>query len=711
MHTNISPALRRSRWLAGAAAGAIAAVMATSAYADGVEVVTVTASKRETSLQQTPLAITALSGDALNAAQVNTSSDLQLQVPSFVMSTNVIQGEAYIRGIGTDISSIAADPSVAFMIDGIYLPRLSTSLQDIYDVQRVEVVKGPLGTLYGRNATGGVVNIVTNQPDSTPSLDADVLYGNYDDFRVRIAANGAINDAMDARVSLIRHSRDGYVKNVFLGGTVDPQDTWAGRGSLLVHISDDVSLQLSADFSDDKGAPASAVRVLSTDAPALFFGGTVTNDPYKVNENLRNTVNNNQYGYSGKLSWNAGFADFTSLTSFRHSSFKLILDLDGTESNWFTHEPDTQGSDTFSQEFQLASKTGGALDWILGAYYFNEDANSNYNLFLPLFAVNLNPVSTNTTNAYAVYGEATYHLTDQLSFTAGLRYSDEHKKTAVTMQTFGTPFASFAGKKSWSAVTPKFGVQYNVDDDVMLYASATKGFKSGGFNSTAIQTPQSFNPEFVWSYEGGVKTTLWDGRAIFNVSAFYYDYSDLQVNKYDAVNIVTIENAAQATIKGLEIETQIKPTDALTLGANVSLLDPEYGEFITIDPDHPLLGYQNLKGNQLVRAPKFTANVSAAYTFDLESLGSLTARTNYYYRSRAYFTPYNDNAVSQEGFGLWNASLQFDSSDGRWFTSVYMNNITDQVYYQEKARSASIVGTIGWPGTPRTFGATVGVHL
>lgn len=711
MQTVTKPAFRRIKWSLAGIAGTLALLAMTSAYADGVETVTVTASKRETNLQKTPLAIDVLNGAQLDAAQVNTSSDLQLQVPSFVMSTNVIQGEAYIRGIGTDISSIAADPSVAFMIDGVYLPRLSTSLQDLYDVARIEVVKGPQGTLYGRNATGGVINIITKLPSDTFGLDADVLYGNYNDQRYRVAVTGPIGDMVSGRISLIHHTRDGYVKNVFLGGTVDPLDTWAGRGSLRIRPSENVDIVLSGDYSSDRGAPASAVRVLSADAPALFFGGTVTNDPYKVNENLRNKVNNDQYGFSGRLTWYRGGSTFKSITAYRHSKYKLILDLDGTQANWFIHDPDLQSSSTFSQEFQLASNTQGPLDWLVGAYYFNENASSNYNLFLPLFTVNVNPVATNQTNAYAVYGEATYHLTKELSATVGLRYSDEHKKTTVLSNSYGVTYGSFAGSKSWGALTPKFGIQYNATDDIMLYASATRGFKSGGFNSTAIQTPQSFSPEFVWSYEIGAKTTLWDGKAILDADAFYYDYSNLQVNKYDAVNIVTLENAARATIKGFEVEAEVRPIDALTLTANVSVLDATYDKFDTVNPDNPGPGPISLKGNTLVRAPKFTANVSAEYEIPVGVWGTLTARTNYYYRSRMYFTPFDDPSVAQNGFGLWNASLQFDNDDGRWSVSAYVNNITDQLYYQEKARSATIVGTIGWPGTPRTFGAVVAFHM
>lgn len=705
------PTFRRLKYSAASVVGILAITLANSAYANGIETVTVTASKRKTNLQTTPLAIDVVTGSELNAAQINTTSALQFQVPSFVMSTNVIQGEVYIRGIGTDISSIAADPSVAVMVDGIYQPRLSSSLQDLYDVARVEVLKGPQGTLYGRNATGGVINIITKPPSDTFGLDADVLYGSYNDQRYRVSVTGPLNKYISGRLSVIHHTRDGYVKNLYLGGTVDPLNTWAGRGSLRIQPSSAVDITLRADYSADKGAPASAINVLSKDAPALFFGGTVTNNPYAIYENLRNKVNNEQYGFSGTLSWKVGTSIFKSITAYQHSKFNLILDLDGTQVNWFIHDPDLQSSNTFSQEFRLASDQAGPINWLLGAYYFHEYATSSYNLFLPLFSVNVNPIADLHTNAYALYGEATYHLTSKLGATFGIRYSDEHKQTRVLEESYGAVTGSFAGSKGWNALTPKLSIKYTPSSNMMLYASATRGFKSGGFNSTAIQTPQSFNPEFVWSYETGVKSTFWDDRALFDADAFYYDYSNLQVNKYDSVNIVSIENAARATIKGFEVKSEIMPVSALTLSANLSVLDATYDKFQTVNPDNPGLGPVSLKGNMLVRAPKFSANVGAQYEIPLEAMGSLTLRANYFYRSRIYFTPFNDPKVSQGGFGLWNMSVEFDNSDGRWSISAFVKNLTNQLYYQEESRSASIVGTIGWPGTPRTFGIDLAVHM
>jgi iron complex outermembrane receptor protein len=711
MRRVVKPASRRTKLLASCAVLAAALLGAQSAWADGIETVTVTASKRATDIQTTPMSITAISGDQLDAEQINSTSDLAMHVPSFVMSTDFIQGEAYIRGIGTDIASISADPSVAFMIDGIYLPRVSNTLQDLFDVDRVEVLNGPQGTLYGRNATGGVINIISKQPSDTFSLDADALYGTYNEQRYRFDVTGPLGDDVSGRLSVISDSRDGYVKNLYLGGTVDPMRSWAGRGSIRIQPNSNLEITLTADYSQDRGAPSSGIHVLSDDAPALLFGGTVTNDPYKAYEDLRNQENTQQYGFSGKVVWNLGDMTLTSLTGYRDSHYHVVLDLDGTQADFFIHDPDTQSSRSFSQEFQLTSNPGGPLSWILGAYYFNEDAHSLYDLFIPIASQNLEPIGSNRTNAYAAYGEATYDVTDKFKLTAGLRFSDENKQATLVEESSGFLIGSFAGGKTWTAFTPKFGAQYFVDPNVMLYATATRGFKSGGFNSTALQSPQGFSPEYVWSYEAGLKSTLLDDRLILNVDGFYYDYSNLQVNKYDSAAVVTLENAAKATIKGLEAEVDYQPINGLTLSSNFSLLDPEYDNYLSVNPDDPSAGAISLKGNQMVRAPKFSMNFAAQYVANMGDSGSLTTRVEYSYRSKIYFTAFDDPGVAQNGYGLLNASVRYDSENGRWSLSAFVDNITNQLYYQEKARSAMFVGTIGWPGVPRTAGVSASIHL
>lgn len=703
---------RRLLLLAGAALlTAHSAAAATAEKDDGtVEGIVVTAQRYESVLEKTPIAIAVLGSDALEAANIDSSMDLTLAVPGFVMSSNIVQGQAYLRGIGTDISSISADPSVAFILDGVYLPRLSTAQQDLFDVQRVEVVKGPQGTLYGRNATGGVVAITSKTPSSAFEGSADALIGNYDQRRFRATLSGPLGDDVAARVSVLRRSRDGFVYDPVGRRSIDNVSDWAGRAMLSVKLGDDGKLLLSADTTRSRGAPSSAVRIISATAPALGFGGTVNPDRYKTNQNFPNQVHNDQSGVSAKLDWMFGDLEFNSITAYRESDFKLVLDLDGTQANWFTHNPDLQKSKTFSQEVQLSGRTE-KLQWLAGAYFFSEDSSASYNLFLPLVGVNQRPEATNETRAYAAFAQGSYSLTDRLKATAGLRYSYEKKDATVAVFVNNVRRGAFVGDDNWDAFTPKFGLEFQATETTLVYGSITRGFKSGGFNSTAIQSPQDFRPEYVWAYEAGLKSVLADGRARIGLTAFYYDYTDLQVNKYDAVNIVTLENAANAKIKGFEAEIAARPTDAWNVSASITLLDAEYADFTSVDPDNGAAGPLSLKGNQLVRTPKTAATISTDYTFDLPGDLELTARASYSYRSRIYFTPFNTAEVSQKGFGVGNASLDLKPREGPWRASVFVKNLGKSFYYQEIARSRTIVGTIGWPGDPRTYGVELGVSF
>lgn len=696
-------------------AGAAVLLTATGASAaepepGSVEGIVVTAQRYESVLEKTPIAIAVLGDEALEAQNIDSSMDLTLAVPSFVMSSNIVQGLAYIRGIGTDISSVSADPSVAFILDGVYLPRLSTAQQDLFDVERVEVVKGPQGTLYGRNATGGVVAITSKSPSGAFEGSADALAGNYNQLRFRAMVSGPLSDTVAGRVSVLRRSRDGFVYDPINRRTIDNVSDWAGRGVLSVKLGDDAKLVLSADATQARGAPSSGVRIISATAPALGFGGTVNADRYKTNQNFANVSNNDQAGVSAKLDWALGAVDLTSITAFRKSDFKLVLDLDGTQANWFTHNPDLQDSKTFSQELQLSGRSD-TLQWLAGAYLFTEDASASYNLFLPLAGVNQRPEATNETHAYAAFAQGSYSLTDQLKLTAGLRYSYEKKDAKVALFLNGNRVGNFVGSDSWDALTPKFGVEFQADEHTLIYGSVTRGFKSGGFNSTAIQNPQGFRPEYVWAYEAGLKSVLADGRARIGLTAFYYDYTDLQVNKFDAVNIVTLENAANAKIKGLEAEIAARPTDRWNVSAAVTLLDATYASFTSVDPDNGAAGRISLKGNQLVRTPKTAATFSTDYTFDVGSDFELTVRGSYSYRSRMYFTPFNAAEVSQKGFGVVNASVDLAPREGNWRVSAFVKNLGETFYYQEIARSRTIVGTIGWPGDPRTYGVELGVSF
>jgi len=675
----------------------------------GVGAVVVTAARREMNVQKVPSQISVLTGRQLTVAGVNSTQDLQTQTPGLVISANSIQGEAYIRGIGTDIASIAADPSVAILVDGVYMPRLSTALQDLYDVERVEIVKGPQGTLYGRNATGGVINIISQPPSDVFTAQADALFGNYDQQRYRFNVSGPLGDGVTARLSVLRDSNDGYVYDLYTGQRLDKTDDTAVRATVRYNPAGPLDITLSGNYSDDGGSPNTVTRVLSNDAPALFFGGTVAPNPYDTYSNSPDSSKNVQGGGLAKIIYDFPLAKVTSLSAINTSRATVALDDDGTQAD-FLNTDAAQNSTSYSEDLQLTSHPGGRLDWIGGFYYLHEDANSDYLVTAPIAGLSINPIATEKTDAYAVYGEGTLHLGDKVQLTAGLRYSDEHKDTSLVEYMNGAEAGSFVGGRSWDAYTPKFSVQVFPTESLMLYASVTRGFKSGGFNSTALQNPQAFDPEYVWSYEGGFKSTFFDHRLLFNADAFYYDYTNLQVNVFNSSSVVTIENAARATIEGLELEGQLIPVRGLTLSAQAAFLDPKYGQYISANPDNPAVGPINLSGNTMERAPKFSSTISAEYAAELGATGTLTGRVEYAYRSRVFFSPYDLIGVSQSGYGLWNARLTYAPQGDRWHVALFAKNIGNVVYYQEVDRAAGLSGTVGYLGTPRTFGIEIGAR-
>lgn len=670
-----------------------------------IEEITVTAEKREASSQTVPIAITAMTGADLDRAGVQSTYDLQFSVPTLVISTNTTFAQAYIRGVGTDIASIGSDPSVAVNIDGVYVARPSAAFQEFYDVARVEVLKGPQGTLYGRNATGGVINIISELPSNSAEVKADVMAGNYGHIRLRSSVSGPlIEERLSGRLSLLFNDHKGFTKNLFDGKRVDDQHVWGGKSAFALSPSDTVKIMLAADYGSENDSRGDAIKVLSNDAPAAIFGGTVPSDPREVLLDLRPKMDMKNYGASATVQWEMPNVALTSISAYRGSKFNLVLDVDGTQLSFFHHNPDEENSDTYSQELRLESADGGPFEWVVGLYGFREDASAFYNLQLPLAGLTIRPDADNRTDAYAVFGQSTYHFSDQFAVTAGLRYSDEKKRHNLVNFINGAAAGVSNDKATFDAFTPKFGLEYSPNDSTLIYASATRGFKSGGFNSTAIQAPQSFKPEFVWNYEAGLKTTTLDGRLRSNFAAFYYDYSNLQVNKFDG-NIVTLTNAAKATIKGLEADVTALPAEGLEISIGLSYLNAKYDRFVTDDPDRPLLGPVNLEGNRLVRSPRFSFNGAIQYSRQIGDIGVFTGRIAYQYRGKYFFTPYNDPSVAESGYGLVNSTIDYSpSEDSPWKAGAYVENIGNKVYYQNMLRSGFLVGTVGFLGAPRTYG-------
>ena len=672
-----------------------------------LEEIVVTSERRETSMQETAISISAFSSDQIARAGLENREQLTGFTPGLTIQRDLV-GKVVIRGIGTENYTVAGDPGVAISMDGAYQARSNVSIFDFFDLERIEVLRGPQGTLYGRNATGGAINFISKKP--TEELDAyvSVDVGEYGKRRVEGAIGGALGDgAVTGRLSFLSNKRDGYTQNIFPNvgrglEELDTKDLQAFRGQLSWKVSDSVTIDLQANTYRDDSVPA---PFKYTDDPLVYFGGApfpnpladqprVVSQGYEFNLpgfdiKVPNAGRSDQTGFLATVTWDMPDGmTFKSLTAQRDVEFDWLNDGDGIAAYLVTYFQE-DASELVTQEFQLISDSEGPLTWIAGLYYLDEDSTSSIGIPLPLgyglpFAVIINGRSD--TKAYAVYGDVSYDLTDKLQLNLGARFSYEEKSAFYVddRTSLGAPAPGVVdGKNDWNSITPKIGFNYFWRDDVMVHGSITRGFKSGGFNLLAVQP--SYDEEEVTSFELGVKGRFNEGLTQLNASTFYYDYSDLQVGKVVSLN-ATIENAAQATIYGGEIELQTLVTENFQVDWAVSILNTEYDEFTTGDKDKPGIPEVSLEGNDLPRSPDFTSSLSGLYTLPLGNSSSLEFWGNWQHTGGQFFTPFNRPKFEQKSYEVLNARVTYRTGDN-WDMSLYANNITDKDYFTNMLES------------------------
>jgi len=698
------------------AASAAAMLMPIGARA-AVEVVVVTAERRAESVQDTPVAITALSSDFLEKTGSQSLEDVSRFTPnlSFNRTSNFVQ--LTVRGIGLSQYNLGGEPGVAVYIDGVYLARPFALDSVLNDLDRVEIVRGPQGTLYGRNATGGAINLISKAPSDTLEGNVGVTVGDYGRLELEGVVSGPLNDdaTIKGRLSYVGDQHFGYTLNLFNGQHVQSFLENSLRGQIEADVTDDLTLTVGADFTHEHDSGPVFKPGLITPFPlpgavpgtvfpfgfSAAFGGHVSADPWKVFLNGPQDYTFEASGQNAKLAWKLPGATVTALAAHRDTTFHLLGDLDGTDSPLILNEDLHESASAYSGEIQVASSDPGPLQWIFGAFAYHEAGHLDYLFHVGLFGTDLHDIADQKTTSYAVFGEASYLLMDVLKLTAGLRYSNDDKSLNESSELFGVTGFNTASK-SWGALTPKFVLSYDVDKDKMLYVSATRGFKSGGFNVGALQkTP--YNPEYIWSYEAGFKSLWDDGRVQLNLDALHYDYSNLQVTQY-AVGHTTITNAATAKANGAEAEVTANPIYELTLNATVAWLDATFDKFSELDTFRPLLGVLDLHGNRLPRAPVWQTDLGAQYEYTLSDIGVLSARYDFSYWIKTYYNEFNTGYASTPGYTLSNVRIAFRSADGHWQAAGFVKNLFNRAVLTNVTVSAVNGGTIVSYGEPRTFG-------
>jgi len=727
---------------AGLAGGLLPeASRAQSADTSQIEEIVVTAQKTDSTVQKTPISMTALTSADLDKSLTQSIKDLGTSVPNVSIGQTTAYAMIYIRGIGTNNVGNGSDPDVTVQLDGIYLARPVELFNDFTDVERVEVLRGPQGTLYGRNAVGGTINIISKTPSDMFSATEALTYGNYNTVQEQGYVTGPIvPDKLQFSMAFNYLHHDPYLKNLDPAGN-DLQNANHGgiHGQLQWEPSANVTATTRFDWMLLGENPASFSVPNGSIPEAPLANSLVGANNFKVAQNTPDYQSEAGGGISEDINATINqHWSLRSLTAFRENHLHQAFDGDNTEIPASTfNQADKENQAT--QEFDL-NWHYNRFKGVTGIYYFHEYISTFVNQSLapaagypgsPPVALSFQATPVTNAGAGAAFTQGTFDLTDHLSFTAGLRYTIESKTLhqnftvfedgppPVTLPTY--PFIGHTTRKFYGA-TPKFGLDWQVTPSDLLYFSATKGYKSGGMNFAAT-TPsaESFSPETIWSYEIGAKTDWFDKRLRFNLAGFLYDYKKLQVQTELSPGVLSIGNAATATGKGVEAEITAKPAPEWRITFNATALSAKYSSFpdavvasgetsyLVGNPNYnAATGTFNAAGKSLNQAPKFTAFVAAERDWDIHA-GTISARAEYSWTGRVFYDPTNIEALSQGAYGIVNAFLGFDTVDGKWTAQLYGKNLTDKEYFVTMAAEGAFPS--GLVGSPRTFGARLGYHF
>ncbi len=704
--------------------------------------ITVTATKTgATPLQITPITITTFDADLLTNEGINNITDLRTMVPNVSFSQVSTRGQLFIRGVGTNNVYPGSDPSSTVHIDGVYMARPFHLFSDLFlDTESIEILRGPQGTLYGMNSIGGTVNIKTTIPTQEFKSTALVDYATFNTVKTAANISGGITDELAAGLSWFYAGSDGYVDNISPFGE-DPlnyYDDYGFKGTINWSLSDNIDVIMRANIieSDTSGVAYKPTYITNTGMPVttLQFGIEGETFPEKISDfytlNIPNDISNDQrsHGFSTTINWDISKTiQFTSITAQSRLQDEFIQDVDGTEyDELYVRITDYQ--EQINQEFNLSGKSD-RLSWVGGLFYFHERNGFNNNLGINaagrfLHAQGLLPfpdfhtivenmkVSNDT---YAAFFQNNYLIDESWSLTSGIRYTHVKKRITGSQYDLSEDITlggfSVDNNNSWNAWTPKLSIEYLFNDDIFAYSTISRGFKAGGYNSTAGYQA-AFDPEFINAYEIGLKSQLFDNHLRFNSSLFYNDYKDYQVQAFRLAGSpptpsVVVENAPKTTIQGMEIETNWVTNSHWQWDTAFSWLDGQYKQFTNTRTGAPTEEI-NVKGNQIISSPKFTISLTGHYYQPIQ-YGEIHYLLQYYWQDKEYYTTLNDPGIKQDSYHIVNASIGFSSHDEQWNIIAYINNLTNEEYTVGAFDSSSLgVAKVITP--PRTVGLRIIYH-
>jgi len=700
---------------------AVAVPQVAFSQSSALEEVIVTAERRAQDAQDVPIALTIIGGSEISPSGISSISDVALKTPNLTFTQfNIGEPQLFLRGLGTTIDSAGADPTVSVFIDDVYVGRSAGATSDLYDLERIEVLRGPQGTLYGRNVTGGAISIVTKRPSNEFEAKLGVTVGNYGLTVLRGLVDGPIGDNLAGNLSFSKRDRDGYAYSNRSGQELDDADNFSLRGKLLWDISDNTELLLGFDYStDDNNGQCRNLTKLDNPAGDHNAGGvfvpvlkqikadTNSEDPRTCAMTIEQYAERDVFGLSARLQMEfTNDLSLTSITAYRELEYSWLQELGGLDSppNLLSVE-DNEGDDAdqISQEFRL-TKDGDRLFWVAGAYYFKENVDRFANV--PIFFGPGSPVAPGalldrswlqsaTNTSMALFGQVVWSMTDALALTLGGRHTwDEKEMDNAYYSSPGNEVYNFKGlEESWDEFTPRVTVDWQVTDDHMLFATWSKGYKSGVFisqNTTAALAETPLEPEEATNMEIGAKTRWFDNRLQFNLVYFDLENENQQLFRLENFTLVSENFGTESS--GIELDF------IAALGRNLTLS----GMYASLDAE--IVGGQ-FAGNVAPRSPDYKYSVALNYNAALGNGAILDFDASVSYSDNWYMEATNQGVSYMDDYSIVDASVRYTSSGGNWEVTLWGKNLSDELVTSHSIVS-SFGGSVELFAPPRTYGVT-----
>jgi outer membrane receptor protein involved in Fe transport len=736
--------------VAAALAGSFQSAMAQD-QDDGrvIDEITVTASKRAAGIQDVSIAVTALTGEQMRLGGIEDITRLEHLVPGMRMGQSGNEARLAFRGTRTNNVGTEAEQVVGIFEDGVYVPTTTQALGAYIDVKRIEVLRGPQGTLYGRNTFGGTINIITNQPEfdgMTGKVEA--LYGEYNRTRLEGVVNIPFSDTFALRVAAMNDQHDGYIENYYEAGT---GDDLSDRDMTFVRLSarwaptDKLDMTLRHTFSDldSNGNAQWGYQIIGSYVGDEYFDG-LNNDappnasddydrgPWEVRRDLKSTSIHETSSTTLNVNWDLGAVALNVIGNFTNYEGEQISDFDYSDggdplnsgfAGW------TNDQDTVSFEATLSSNGDGLFDWMVGYYVFDMEATWTWLEVVDGVkgVTHWDAQSPYKSDSSALFANATFPIGDRVRLVAGIRQQEDGKQTRDDLDWSVFPPVNADGtgrQQDWSKTLYKAGLEFDLNDDMLTYGTISTGYRAGGFNPVSDGIPNSYDPEEVTAYEIGLKMTLADGTAVLNLAAFHNEYTEMQAQAFIDLGGSAISeyasNGGEVTADGLEAELFWRPTDQLNISANVAFLDAEFGEYNggTLngfsdfdgrqDPSDPVAGF-SLRGWEPTLSPDLTFGAQVGYDIEFSGGSVLTPFVQTSYSSDYYATDYNLEGGKQDAYTKTDVRLIWRSASQNLEVQGFVLNVEDEAVMMRIATynpNATTTGLQTHWGNPRTWGVS-----